>query len=230
LTFEELSWWAQAEASPLYSASAQYFVHQLLELPDGRSCMRNMVAEFSQRLNWQFAFLHAFSDHFSRPLDTEKWWALQVAQFSGRDLVQTWSARESCEKLDQALHTTLQSRAQSNELPKPTEVNLQTLIREWDTPRQKEVLQMKIHDLDSLRLRLSRELVDVVDQYRRVLDVYLRNRESLAFVLPFRKQAVARQIVDSALKELDSLDALRRTLQPKTEPPGSAAPAVRAER
>ena len=93
MTFEELSWPTAANstgaAGEFYGDSAQLFVDELLSLPDGRACLRAMVAELP-RYNWQFAFLHAFGAYFQRPLDVEKWWALQVVQFTGHDLGQTW--------------------------------------------------------------------------------------------------------------------------------------------
>ena len=121
LTFEKLSWPAEDEWSgdtgDLYSGSAQLFVGELLRLPDGRACLRTMLAQLPQHYNWQFAFLRAFHAYFERPLDVEKWWALSLARASGRGLAQTWSLEESWQKLDQTLHSAVQVRTGANELP-----------------------------------------------------------------------------------------------------------------
>src|SRR5207245_2196559 len=102
-TFEQLSWPMEEYLSgadvEIYRCSAQLFVHSLLELADGQACLQSMLEELPGYYNWQLAFLHAFRAHFTRPLDTEKWWTLQVLRFTGRDLAQTWSDEESWRKL-----------------------------------------------------------------------------------------------------------------------------------
>jgi hypothetical protein len=89
LTFEGLSWPAEdlssGDMGDLYRCSAQLFVGELLRLPDGRECVRSMLAQLPQHYNWQFAFLHAFNAFFERPLDVEKWRALSVAQATGKN-------------------------------------------------------------------------------------------------------------------------------------------------
>jgi hypothetical protein len=77
-----LSWPAAeqlvGERGELYRSSAQLFVHQLLNLPEGAACMRTMLEQLPLYYNWQFAFLHAFHELFPQPVDVEKWWSLQL--------------------------------------------------------------------------------------------------------------------------------------------------------
>lgn len=90
LTLEELSWPQPGQfdgsAGEAYRACAQLFVHDLLQLNDGHQCLRNFLGELPLHLNWQIGFLRAFHSHFATQLEVEKWWALQVVQFTGRDL------------------------------------------------------------------------------------------------------------------------------------------------
>jgi hypothetical protein len=229
LTFEELSWWAQGAESDRYCASAQVFVQSLLHLPNGPVCLRSMISDLAQYFNWQFAFLRAFQDHFARPIDTEKWWALQVTHFLGRDLAETWDPAESWQRFARALHSTVEGRGGANELPHPVEVTLQNIIREWSSPAQKSALQDKVVELGSLRLRMAREYVELVDAYRQTLETYLHQHGGLSFILPFRKEAAQRHLTETTLKQLDELDRRREALRPRpnqsTATQASALPA-----
>jgi hypothetical protein len=233
LTFEDLSWPAEDELSgdtaDLYSGSAQVFVGELLRLPDGRACLRAMLAELPRNYNWQFAFLRAFHASFERPLDVEKWWALSVARISGRDLAQTWSREESWQKLDQAIHSAVQVRTGANELPLHAELKPQTIIREWDPVRQTQALTDMLRELGLLRLRIAQEYVGLAQDYSQLLEAYLQQRDHPGFVLPFTKNAARRRAVEAAVRQLDALDARREALRPGPRPVGAnQAPALPA--
>jgi hypothetical protein len=219
LTFEQLSWPAAdqlaGEAGEVYRSSAQLFVNGLLRLNDGRACLRAMIEELPQHYNWQFAFLHAFRACFQRPLDVEKWWALQVLHFTGRDLAQTWPAEESWQKLDQLIHSPVQVRAGTNDLPLRAEVTLQSIIREWDQQRQAPVLVVKLRELEMLRLRVAENLVPLVDEYRRVLQAYLQDHDKPGLALPSRKKAAQRRAVEETVQQLDALDHRREASRPE---------------
>jgi hypothetical protein len=216
LTFQQLSWPTQEqfseEAGAVYRGSAQLLVADLLDLKDGPACLRAMLAELPKYYNWQFAFLHAFRAHFDRPLDVEKWWALQIVHFTGRDLAQTWAPDESWHKLDEIVRSAVLVRAGTNELPMQAEVKLQTIIREWDGPRQVQALRSKLAELNALRLRIAPELVPIVDNYRVAIETYLHNREHRGLPLGFGKKANLRQSVQTAISELDSFDTKRAGL------------------
>ena len=221
LTFENLSWPAEDElsgdAGDLYSGSAQLFVGELLRLPDGRACLRAMLAQLAQHYNWQFAFLRAFHASFERPLDVEKWWALSLVRASGRGVAQTWSLEESWQKLDQTVRAAVQVRTGANELPLHADVTLQRIICEWDTVRQTQALNNTLRELGLLRLRIAQEFVGLVQDYCQALETYLQQRDHTGSVLS-TKTASRRRAIAGAVQQLDALDARRQALRPAPKP------------
>ena len=219
LTFEDLSWPPQSEVSgepsDLYRGSAQLFVGELLRLPNGPACLRTMLAQLPQHYNWQFAFLGAFNAYFSRPLDVEKWWALSVAQATGRDITPAWTREESWQKLTQTIQSAAQLRFGTNELPVHAEVPLQAIIRDWDSPRQSQALNDTLRELALLRLRIDQEFVGLVQDYYQAIEGYLLQRDHPGSVLSSRK-AARRRAAETAIQQLDSLDAWRESLRPAT--------------
>jgi hypothetical protein len=224
LSFEELSWpnttRISGSAEIFYRASAQILVHQLLASDKGRERMRDFLARLPQHFNWQFAFLKAF--HFDRPLDVEKWWALQVSLFMGRDPVFLWTWQDSREKLASALRCPVQVRPNTNALPASSSMSLQAIIREWNPGMQFQTLQAKSVELEGLRPRLTLEFVPLVDEYRRVLDTYVKERMRLNFAKPNKLTPKVRQITEIAIRDLDGLDARLQTIQPLETPKPAA--------
>lgn len=225
LTFEELSWPmpGQFEGSfgPKSQASAQLLVCELLKLRGGPECMRKFLAVLPDYLNWQMAFLHGFDAHFQRPLDVEKWWALETMEFAGRDLTQTWPYDESWAKLAGALVEPVDVFTSTNELPGRSEVTLQTVVREWDPDRRKQVLQRKLTQLGSLRLRIAPELLPLANAYAVSIDTYLNQIETLT--TPAAGSHIAagggRLAQQKLLRNLDRLDAERMRLRPEAGGP-----------
>jgi hypothetical protein len=213
LSFQELSWPAPeqllAEAGERFRSSAQLLVKELLALPEGRPCLRNLVMELSAHLNWQIAFLRAFNATFQRPLDVEKWWALHTACFAGRDLAQTWAAEESWRKLDQALRTPVEIRGQTNDLPLRGDTTLQTILRDWAPQPRDEAIKAKLAELYMVRLRLLPEMVPLLDEYRRVLSEFLQ--KVAGSQRGFFSVDVDRRTINGTVKELDALDARRKS-------------------
>jgi hypothetical protein len=238
LTISELSWPTDERAGgptrEAYSCSAQLLVSELLRFKDGPVCLRAMLGELAHCYNWQTAFFRAFHRHFERQLDLEKWWALQVVQFTGRNLTQTWSPEESWNKLDEILHVPVDVRLTRNEMPGRAEASLATIIRDWDFIRQDRTLRSKLRELELLRLRVSQKLVSLVDDYRRLLAKYLEGRDHAGLILPGSKMpsAGANFVVRETLKQLATLEARREALRPpsasvssaSTEAPAPAAP------
>ncbi|MEY2466294.1 MAG: hypothetical protein QOD03_815, partial [Verrucomicrobiota bacterium] len=169
LTFQELSWPTEdqlsGEGSLVYRSCAQLFVTQLLRVKNGPECLRNFLEQLPQRLNWQLAFDDAFHSQFPKPIDVEKWWALQVVQFTGRDLTQLWTYEESLKKMDAALRAPVQVRVKGNDAALSTSVSLQNVIGEWDRVRQYQTLQRKLWELSLLRMHVAQELSPLVDEY-----------------------------------------------------------------
>jgi hypothetical protein len=229
LTFEQLSWPGEeqfyGDTGDIYRSSAQLFVDQLLQLKDGPACLRATLDELPRRYNWQFAFLSGFQLYFPRQLDVEKWWALQLVQFTGRDLMQTWTPEESWKKLDEALHARVEVRQNPDQLPLRTAVTLQTIIREWDALRQSQVLQRRLQDLNAVRLRVAQDLVSLVDDYRDVLGVYLKERNLNGPIIPFKDSRVSNGYANEAIRQLNALDARRAALRPDAQAPLAATAA-----
>jgi hypothetical protein len=215
LTFEQLSWPddATGEPSDTFCSSAQLLVNQLLHLKDGPACLRAMLEDLPQRFNWQFAFLNGFSPHFTSQLDVEKWWALQLVQFSGRDLMETWTREESSKKLDEIIRSQVEVRSSQADMPLRAQVSLQTIIQQWDTLQQTPVLQRKVQELGLLRLHVAQNYVALVDDYRQVLGTYLQKRNANGAILPFVKHTPAK-IAEETTHQLDALDAQREALRP----------------
>ena len=206
------------EAGLMYRTSAQIFLHELLGLKEGRACLRVMLSELPNYFNWQLAFLKAFRAHFQRPVEVEKWWALQVVHFSTRDaLAQTWPFEESSQKLDQTLHASVELHTGTNQLPLTAEVPLQQVLREWDRPRQAETLQLKMRELQLLRVRVSDEFVPLADKYRQLLENYLQHQQKPG-IHPFRRRAHAERLAAETVQALDQLDALRAAVRPIQKP------------
>jgi hypothetical protein len=227
LSFEDLSWPTEdslsGEAGDLYRGSAQLFVGELFRLPDGRGCVRAMLAQLPQHYNWQFAFLRAFNGFFERPLDVEKWWGLSVAQATGRDIVEPWTLEESWQKLDQTIHAVVQLRAGTNEQPLRAEITLQTVIREWDSARQTQALQSMLRELELLRRRMDQAFVWLTQDYSQTLATYLQQRDHAGSVLSTKK-AGRRRAVEAAVQQLDALDARREGLRPASKPVAVSPP------
>lgn len=221
LTFHNLSWptpeQLTGDAGVLYRCSSHLFVKRLLGLPDGPACLRAMLGDLPNHYNWQFAFMQAFRAHFERPLDIEKWWALQLEHFTGRELTETWPAEESWSKLDELVRSAVQVHASADGLPLPAEVRLQTIIREWGREQQIATLQGKVRQLEQLRLRLAPSLVPLADEYRRVVVTYLERRDHAW--ASFRRKAAQRNAAEVANRELDRLDATLASFRP----PGAEA-------
>ncbi len=218
LTLEEISWPApdqfSRERAEVFQMSAQLFVAELLKLERGQESLRTFVTGLAQFYNWQTAFLRAYREHFPNQLAVEKWWALQSAYFAGRDHQQLWTAEESAQKLDALLHTAVAVRSTAGEMPARTDVSLQVVIREWNTPRQLATLHARLNDLAQARRRVAPAFITLVNDYATTLDDYMekRKRSSATFSdfnsLPPSIQKIALE----AIERLDVLDARRVAL------------------
>jgi hypothetical protein len=223
LTFQQLSWPTTTQCfgddNGAYRASAQLFVNELLDLQDGAASLRVMLQKLPQFYNWQTAFQCAFRENFPKPLDVEKWWALQVVSFAERDPGLQWTPAVSREKLDGILSVPVEMRAASNALPAHAEISLQTVIRNFDSTRQTAILQTKLRDLELAQLRMARQLAALTDGYRRVLAAYLGKNNRVAPVLSWQKGSEYQKAgAHETLKKLDALDALRRTVEAAIKP------------
>lgn len=227
LAFEELSWPAPGQINgkdgPRYRASAQLFTHELLALRGGKNCMQEFLAALPDYLNWQMAFLQGFKSHFSRPLDIEKWWALESTSFATRDLIRTLPYEESWNRLAATLTESVDVFLSTNALPAQSEVKLQAIVRDWEPSKQEFILREKVKDLESLRLRIAPELVPITVEYSLAIAGYLKQQEA-----PSLTGKSAPSVSSSAmrgqrelLKRLDALDARVEKMRPRPLVAGS---------
>lgn len=209
LTFEEMSWPTQRELAGAgrgtYVSSVQLFVAKLLRLPDGAACFRRFLADLPVYYNWQVAFLDAFSSHFQRPRDVERWWALQTVEFVHRDLAVP-SLDESRTQLAEALRTPAHARNGTNGLPVTVNVPLQSIIREWQVRDQIESLSTKQAQLESLRMRLAPDLIPIADEYCQVLAGYLKEEQKLQAEHRWKPDRLT-SAGEYAIRQLDELDS-----------------------
>lgn len=223
LTLDQLSWPDETRLDgaegETYRSSAQLLVHDLLELRDGHAAMRAFIQELPEHLNWQLSFLHAFRADFGSQLDLEKWWALRLVDFTGRDIFETWSPEVSWDKLEEIIRPVVEVRTRVNELPLRSEVKLQTIIEKWDVPRQVETLKERSKLLYSLRSRVSQEFAKLVDDYRRTIDVYLEKRREAGYLrTPLTREVMGLDEVErQTIADLNVLDSIREDLRPKPQ-------------
>jgi hypothetical protein len=219
LAFEQLSWPTDAQLSGAdggaYRASAQLFVNELLALKNGPAHLRAMLETLPKFYNWQMAFQTAFRENFPRPLDVEKWWAVQVVSFVARDPGPAWTPAVSRDKLDEILRVPVEMRTASNALPAHAEISLQAVIRNFDRARQVAILQTKLRDLELSQLRLAPPFAVLNGEYRRAIADYLGSGQRTSPVLrrfkhPFTSSS--KTIMTDTLKKLDALDARRRAI------------------
>jgi len=220
LTFAQLSWPDEAQLSGadggVYRASAQLFVADLLELKDGPAHLRAMLKTLPDVYNWQTAFHSAFRENFPRPLDVEKWWALQVVNFVARQTGPAWTTAVSRDKLDEILRVPVEMRLASNALPTHAEISFQAVLRNFDRDQQAAILQPKLRDLELSQLRLATPFAVLADGYRRVLTEYLDPDKRSRPVPRFGRHppvVLSRPIAADTLKKLDALDAQRRAVE-----------------
>jgi len=222
LTFEQLSWPHDAQVSGAdggdYRASAKLFVSSLLGLKDGLAQLRVMLQKLPQYYNWQAAFLGAFRENFSTQLDVEKWWALQVVDFSAREAGPPWTSGASRDRLDEILSVPVEMRATSNDLPSHAEISLQAVILNFDPDQQEPILQARLRDLELAQFRMAAPLDALAGAYCRAIGDHLDGENPPPSRLGRRTPPPSRNGADETVKKLDALDAQRRTAEDAIKP------------
>jgi hypothetical protein len=104
--------------------------------------------------------------------------------------------------------------------PMRTDITFQTIIRGWSRPQQLHVLKKKLWDLGLLRLRISPELIPLVDDYRHVLQAYYKQRSDAPKEGPLSDKSIG-----PTLSRLDALDVQRAKMQPQIQAPVAAVTA-----
>jgi hypothetical protein len=218
LTISELSWPAPERFSPdeaaFFQGCAQLFTTELLQLKNGPEHLRQLLGRLALFYNWQSAFWRAYEAHFPNQLALEKWWALQTAHFAGRDHRQLWSVAESAQQLEALLQTPVAVRATRGEMPVRAQVNLTTVIADWDVVRQMATLPGKLRDLEQAQLRVAPEFMILVSDYRRWLEEYLQQRSKFpaTFARGGQRPSGLQKLVQGTLAQLEQLEARRKAL------------------
>jgi hypothetical protein len=229
LTFSHMSE-VKAETLPeetwkTFQASAQLFVHELLQLPGGRLAVQSFVVQLPYYFNWQGAFLNAFKSQFPTLLSAEKWWAVVLVHFTGLDPHNAWSPEVAAAKLLQTLRPPVLVGAPTNNLTHRAELSVQQIIRDWEYLRQRSVVQGVVNQLRVLRFRMPVEYVPLVDEYRTTLEGYLAKRDKVgnARALPGHPETIADRLVRDVTQKLDELDQRRAGLIGAKPPPEKPA-------
>lgn len=215
LTFQQLSWPEQlnvvGQGEAVFCDSSQLLVESLLHLNDGHVCLRHMLADMHNHLNWQTAFLLAFRSHFTRLIDVEKWWDLNCVTFTSADLPEPMTEEKCWQKLQAALDVPVEVRFAPSRPGTPARLTLQEVIQQWSAADALPALQRTIRDLEGLQLfnfrcdvnleapnpppaasdqqnpgdaqwRMGRELGPLVGRYLSVLAGYIKDSQTAASV------------------------------------------------
>lgn len=233
LTFEEISLPSpdrlEGESGEHYAACARLLFTSLRELRGGPQCFATMLAQLSQRLNWQTAFLVGFQRHFSRLLDVEKWWALGTRHLRAAVGSSSLTSDTGLLWLEDLLMVSIVSQPGPGQPAQRRIVPLRTVVVEWDPPLQAQVLAWRANQLRQLAPNLPsgpRELaLGYADALRALLEQRSRGR-----VQPSLRGLAAYQTgtaVRDAVARLDALDAQREELYRmlnRTQPSATPAP------
>jgi len=222
LTFDELSWPTDSQLAGrddgVYRASAQLFVDELLRLKNGPAHLRAMLAALPGCYNWQTAFQGAFRENFPRPLDVEKWWALQVVSFAAHSSGSRWTPAVSREKLDEILSVPVEVWTASNTLPMRMELSLQTVIRNFEPSRRTTILETRLRDLQLAQFRMAAPLAALTDAYRRAVAGYLGENQDIPQPRWSKHPVPQKTSARGTLKKLDELDMQRQAIESSIKP------------
>lgn len=188
-----------------FSTCAHLCFHELSRLPEGRARLARWLGTLQRNWNWQTGFTEAFHPLFRSLLDVEKWWALTLANFTGRNPSAAWPAGFALRKLDEALQPV---GILPNAGGRASRLALSEVITSWDFQRQVTLFRQVLPQLHAIRLSAPIEVAPLVNRYVDVLEEYLANRNRSATAPLARGQAppnpklVARETV-GRLRELD---------------------------
>jgi hypothetical protein len=184
-------------------------------LKAGRECLREMLVHLSENLNWQTTFLQAFRTRFTRMLDVDKWYSLNITSFSGRDPMSVWPMETTLAQLGDILATSVQVRAAPRDLPIHTQVTLQRVIVEWEFSKQYPVLLLKVQRLRAIHLRCAPDALELLDGYLRVIEAYTLGSGTSATAATGKNKGPTRLRISAkaAVGQLDELDVRREALR-----------------
>ena len=222
ISFSELSYppdeLLSRERLPVYQCSAQLFLYELLHTRNGRANLVTLVRELPRRWNWETALLRAYPAEFSRMLDVEKKWSVDVLAFTARDPSQIWTRVVCLDRLEEILSVPAQIRVTSEMMPQRKTLTLQQVITHWTFSAQAPLLRNRLSLLDALRLHSPKELGPLIDDYRRAVAEYLQKRDAASRTPETRMQGTlsASLVAQEAIRGLEQLDKRRQALRPES--------------
>jgi hypothetical protein len=213
----------------VFAACAQLLVQELLGLPNGRALCWEMLARLTQSFNWQTAFRRTYGRYFPQMVDVEKWWAVTLLQFSGREAANGWSRAATVQELDQVLGVPVAVRTSRDAAPEQAVVPLQRAVAELPLPQQAQVLRTKIGQLEMLEANAAPALVPLVNGYLVALQEYLAERTAANTRLgekgrPAANVPLALRRVTLRLAALDTERAAAAQAPPPNAPAGGKRP------
>lgn len=219
-SWEELCWPMDedlADFSPTnrYNMCSFLFYHQLMRTPDAVNHLHKFFEISPSYWNWQVAFIKAFEPMFYSMRDVEKWWSVTLSAFTGITEFKTLTAEQTITQLDDILDSPLKIPVSTNEPPVIQRMPLQSIILNYGINQHKGIIRQKIADLISLRQRSHPALISLIDDYRNVLEDYLRKRVSAGYEpeLPRLPRANPRSVVQQTIRRLDELDLIRSDIR-----------------
>ena len=221
LSFDQLSWPVRqpslAVGGENFRYSSYLFVHSLLQLRQGAESLQSMIRELPLHLNWQLSFLKSFRLHFAGLIEVEKWWAMTLIQFAGREPSRSWLVGESLDHLDQVLRLTVRVSADPQALPVLQELSLREAMSRWELEQQRRILTGVIEQLQFLRVRAAPEVAALADDYRRVLEQYFTRVPSgggsAGSTAKGRVEPAQAVLLREAVRKLELLDRRRAELR-----------------
>lgn len=220
LTINDLSLPGQAELSAsgglTYSYSAQLLYFEWSRYYPTREPVAHYLSRSGSYLNWQSAFLESYQSAFPRMLDFEKWWAITVVNFTGRDPNRAWKFPETLRRLEEILRTPARISIQARAGPQPGFATLQQLITQWDPVQHHVLIRQKLTQLQLLRTQSAPELLPVVEEYRKTLESYVTRRQRAGFASGVKGQVLpsVALLIQETVRRLDDLDARKSSIQP----------------
>lgn len=217
-SFEDLSLPGPAQLrgaeAEKYRACCQVLFVSLRGLPRGEALLGSFLSQLPQHLNWQTAFLSAYSGVFPRLLDVEKWWALVALRVHAARGRVDIPARTALGWIEDLCVVEVEVR-ESPQVPVRREmVSLQRVITDWPFARQSALLKARQSQFRLLAARAPEHLRGLAQRYADALEEYVQHRARLGWQpgLPGQAQAEFGHILRTVTAHLEALDVERAVL------------------
>ncbi|MFM8357453.1 MAG: hypothetical protein ACKOET_02740 [Verrucomicrobiota bacterium] len=212
LSFSELgkqepSGLADPAAWAVFRANAALFTHELLTEAGEPARLRDFLRRLPRYLNWQTAFLEAYSGRFLDLLDVEKWWAVNASHVLAMDPGQRWTREVLLRRLGDLVTESAEIQVSTRQPPAADRASLARIVTEWDFATQRVVLGRKVAQLRLLYAQAPGDLLPLVSGYHQTLERYLSERAKAG---PVAARPAARK-----LEELDRQLQAARQIPPR---------------